>query len=190
MLKREDKKAAIEMSVGTIVTIVLSMTLLIGLLFFIGKIVSSGSGAIDSIDAQLQSQINKLISEGQGTKKIVVFPSSQEISLKKGDSPKGFGISISNRDSSPSTFSYNVVVKQGGVPTNCAITTQQAESYIILGKSEDGISLGSGDVLDPARIVKFDIPETAGLCTIRYTVEVSKNGQPGYASSTMDVTIK
>ena len=53
----KNRKAAMEMSVGTIVTIVLLMSVLILGIFLVQKVFRSGSNAIDSVDDEIQNQI-------------------------------------------------------------------------------------------------------------------------------------
>ena len=62
-MKEINSKGAMEMSVGTIVTIVLLMSVLVLGLFLVQRVFSSGTGAIDSIDSQVQNEIQKLFSE-------------------------------------------------------------------------------------------------------------------------------
>ena len=64
-MKKMNSKGAMEMSVGTIVTIVLLMSVLVLGLYFVQKIFASGSNAIDSVDSQVQSEINRLFSNGE-----------------------------------------------------------------------------------------------------------------------------
>ena len=61
--KRGNKKAALEMSVGTIVVIVLAVTLLVLGVIFVNRIFSSASGIIDLTDQQLRDEVQKLFSE-------------------------------------------------------------------------------------------------------------------------------
>src|SRR3990167_3393632 len=93
---RSSKRAAMEMSVGTMVTIVLLMIVLVLGIFFIQRIFSSGTNAIDTIDNEIQSQIQKLFAE-EG-RKVAIYPTSREIEVKRGDDPKGFAFSVKNND--------------------------------------------------------------------------------------------
>ena len=52
----KNKKAAMEMSMGTMVTIILLVVVLVLGIFFIQKIFSSGSNAIDTVDNQVQDR--------------------------------------------------------------------------------------------------------------------------------------
>ncbi len=172
-----------EMSMGTMVIIVLSMIVLVLGIFFIQKIFSTGTNAIDEIDAKIQSEINSLFA--QEGKKLVIYPKEREIKMNQGDSG-GFGFSIENKEMTDGIFTYVVSVQE--ITSTCQMTSTQAESLILLGKSGSR-TLASGAKLEDAILVKFNIPETAPLCSIRYIVEVEKDGD-FYASSEVDLVIK
>jgi len=177
------KKAAMEMSVGTIVTIVLLMTVLVLGIFFIQKIFGGGVNAIDSVNTEIENQINKLFSE-EG-KKLAVYPTSREIKVKKGDDPKGFAFSVKNKEVESADFSYEV--KADDVSKCGSLTEAQADNFLLGGSGS--FSLGPGNELDVPRLVKFDLPETAPPCTIIYLLEINK-GTEAYANADIFVTIK
>ena len=172
------------MSVGTMVTIVLLVIVLVLGIFFIQKIFKSGTSAIDTIDNEVQSQIEKLFAE-EG-RKLAVYPTSRQITVKKGDDPKGFAFSVRNQDVESSDFeyvTYSTDVSQCG----SSFSQEEANSYLLSGTGS--FSLGPGDALDLPRLVKFAIPETAPPCTIIYNLEISKNSE-AYSSADIFVTIK
>lgn len=188
-MKKTNSKGAMEMSVGTIVTIVLLMSVLVLGLFFVQRIFTSGSNAIDSIDSQVQSEINQLFSDGAN--KVAVFPTSRDISLKRGDSvPKGFAFSVYNDNNEPSSsFSYTINADD---VTDCGstMTKQIADSYVLGGTGT--FNLGPASILENARLVRFSVPESAPGCTIFYNLEVKRNGilYPTSGSTQILVTIK
>ena len=91
---KSSKRAQMEMSVGTMVTIVLLLIVLVLGIFFIQKIFKSGSNAIDTIDSQTQSELQKLFAN-EGAK-IAFYPTSRVVVVQRGDDPKGFAFSIRN----------------------------------------------------------------------------------------------
>ena len=182
-MKINSKRAAIEMSMGTMVIIVLSMIVLVLGIFFIQKIFSAGTNAIDGIDSKVQDEIDNLFA--QEGKKLVIYPKEREIRMKQGSSG-GFGFSIENKEMTSGIFTY--VVSVGEITSECQMTEEQAESLIILGKSGSR-TLTSGAKLEDAILVKFNIPETAPLCSIRYRIEVEKDGI-AYTGSDVDLVIK
>jgi len=179
----KSKKAAMEMSVGTIVTIVLLMTVLVLGIFFIQRIFSGGVNAIDSIETEIQNQINKLFSD-EG-KKLVVYPTSRDIKVKKGDDPKGFGFNVENKDVASAEFSFGI--RADDISDCGSLTEEQAENFLLPPSGE--FSLGPGNHLENYRIVKLNVPETAPPCTIIYVLDISKDAV-NYASADIFVTIK
>ena len=171
-----------EMSVGTMVTIVLLMVVLVLGIFFIQNIFKTGKTALDGIDAKIQTEIDGLFA--QEGKKLVVYPKEREIKMEQGRSG-GFGFSVENKDPTGGIFSYEV--SAGEVASNCQLTKEQANSLIILGRA-DSFTLASGNKLEDAIFVKFSLPETVPICTIRYNIEVEKDGQ-AYATNSMDLKI-
>jgi len=189
---RRNNKGAMEMSVGTIVTIVLLMSVLVLGIFFISKIFTSSNNAIDSIDSQVQTQINQLFSTE--SRDLVILPSSKSISLKLGQSGSGFAFSIKNDQADKKSHDFNYKVY--AVPTfdfkgKCgpSMTSQLANSYIVLSEGTEK-NLGYGQTLVSAELVQFDIPKTATPCTIPYKVEVTPDTQATTLSETVYVNIQ
>ena len=172
------------MSVGTMVTIVLLMVFLVLGIFFINKVSKLGLNAIDTIDSQVQSEIQKLFAE-EG-RKIALYPTSREIVLKKGDTPKGFAFSVRNTDVESADFSYTT---QASDVSKCGstFTKEDADSMLLGGTGT--FSLGPGDSLELPRLVKFSVPESSPPCTATYDLEISKDSVP-YTSADIFVTIK
>jgi len=173
MITRKNKRAAMEMSVGTIVTIVLLVSVLVLGLFLVQRIFGSGINAIDSIDTQIQNEINQLFSTGE-TSKIAVYPTSREVNVKKGDDPKGFAFSVYN-DAKESSSSFEYSIEADDV-SDCGSTFTKsiADSYL-LGKT-GSFELGPTSMLENARLVRLSVPESAISCTIFYNINVKRDG--------------
>jgi len=180
----KSKKGAMEMSVGTIVTIVLLMAVLILGIFLVQKIFKSGGNAIDEIDNEVQSQITQLFAK-EGNK-IAVYPTSRQITLKKGDDPKGFAFSVKNLDVEEAEFSYGIFADD---ISKCGSTFSEEKANNLLIGSLGSFSLGPGNSLDLPRLIKFQVPETTPPCTIIYNLEVDKDSV-SYTNAQIFVTIK
>jgi hypothetical protein len=181
MRKNWNRKAAMEMSVGTIVTIVLGVTLLVGGIFFVQKILTSAKGVVDLTDQQLRDEVNKLFSEEN---EITVYPSTRFIEIKQQDTD-GVGFGIKNLGTEVDTYSYSTTATPGA---NCpSLSGENALKWIIIGGSENGISVESGGSI--YRKILFEIPVGAPLCTVRYRIEVTS--QKGRSlDDAFDVKIK
>lgn len=168
MEMKSSKRAAMEMSVGTMVTIVLLMIVLVLGIFFIQRIFTSGTNAIDTIDNQVQSEIQKLFSREDA--KLAFYPTSRDVIVKRGDIPKGFAFSVRNNDVENAEFTFSTTATDA---SKCGSTfTEEDANEILLGDSGT-FSVGPGDISE-GRIVKFVVPESAPSCTIAYDLELKK----------------
>ena len=183
----KNKKAAMEMSVGTIVTIVLLMAVLVLGLVLIRSIFSSSTNAIDQIDTAVQDQINKLFAE-EG-KKLVVYPTSRQLTLRKGDDPKGFAFSIRNDDIMPHTYRYNIGVDPDFDTSRCGPSFQKihGDQWLLLNTGTQ--TLPEGSSMELPELVLFSVPDSAPPCTITYLLDLQRDQTP-YLQTRVFVTIK
>jgi len=187
-----NRSAAMEMSVGTIVTIVLLMGVLVLGVFLIQRIFTSAKGAIDLTDEQLKNEINKLFAEES---KISIYPGTKLVEIKQENTDQ-MGIGIRNLlpgTAGTSKFFYEVIISDPDLQQKCGITEQTASRWITTGRAENDIPIASGD-FSPQRVL-FEIPVGAPLCTIRYRVNVCLNkqcsgGGESYATDSFDIKIK
>lgn len=171
------------MSVGTMVTIVLLMIVLVLGIFFIQKIFATGTNAIDTIDNQVQSELQKLFSS-EGAR-LAFYPTSRDVVIKKGDTPRGFAFQVRNNDVEDATFMYETEATDAS-KCGTSFTKEDANDMLLGGIGE--IDVGRGEVSEGI-IVKFIVPETAPPCTIAYNFKVSKDGS-SYSGLNFFLTIK
>ena len=177
----KNKKAAMEMSMGTIVTIVLVVVTLVLALVLIRSIFSSGTNAVSSINSAIEDQINQLFASSETTD-VVIAPASQTIDIKRGDSPKGFAFSVKNWETSGQVSFHYSIAPSPDASTQCP--GGDAASYIFAGSGD--FTLGPSTKLDAPLLVRFSIPKSAPVCTITYVLKVEETGGPGM--STTDTT--
>lgn len=178
----KNKHAAMEMSVGTIVTIVLLMAVLVLGLVLVRTIFKSSTENINVIDQKVKDQINKLFSEDD-LKQIIIYPSNY-IQLNKGKSA-GFGLSIRNTESSGDTFSYTISAQS----SSCGMSNTAADALISLGKTGSGLKIAPGTIMQDPIYVRFDIPDNAPPCQVRYNVNINKGGVTYGGTVQVDVEI-
>ncbi len=182
----KQKHGAMEMSVGTIVTIVLLMSVLVLGIFLVQRIFGTARGAIDMTEQQLYDEINKLYSSDEG-QRVVIYPQTRSLTIKKGQSD-AFGWGLYNDHPDEESFSSKVSVTEIG--TACTMTKIQAENLISLGKSQDDIRVASASSLTHSKKIIFNIPDTAKICQMTYTLEVADRRGDIYDSVDLFVTIK
>ena len=183
-MKMKSKRAAMEMSVGTMVTIVLLMIVLVLGIFFIQKIFKVATGAVDLTEQQLRDQLQKTWSiEG---KRISIYPETRYVEIRQ-ESTDGIGFGIRNLLSGQggtSEFSYNVAVSDSDIETKCGVDAEDAEAWIVTGRAEENIPIPSGDFAVQKTL--FEIPVGSPLCTIRFRIYVNDGD---YTSDFFDMKI-
>lgn len=174
----KNKKGALELSIGTIVVLVIGMSMLILGLVLVRTIFTGAKYNVDSLNENVKSEINKLFTDNGG--RVLVYLNNNEVDIKKGSS---FGIAFAVRNDvegevQPGKFVYET--KASSVQKGCALTLEQANSYIILN-GEGSFELSPG--VEPyTKIIKARPSDSAPLCQITYDINVKKDGQT-YAST-------
>jgi hypothetical protein len=167
------KKAALELSVGTIVIIVIAMSMLILGLVLVRNIFTGSIHNVDLLNQKVKGEIEKLfVEEG---KKVAVYLPKSEAQVKKGDSfGVAFGVkNTAQGEATAARFSYSV--KASDVQRGCQLSLQQADTYVTLGGTRSfDLSPGSSEY----NLVKIQPPESAPLCEIFYDIIVTTDGQP------------
>lgn len=163
----KQKQGAIEMSIGTIVTIVLSVSFLILGIFLIKQISNISTNVVDQTDAQLRTELDKLFSE---TSRVVILPQTTTIPIKQ-EEANGVVIGIKNLQTGTNagtSFSYNVAAEE---VTDCGVSKTVAESWIATGKTGSNIQIPIGE--SSIGKVIFRIPTGSPLCLATYRVTVN-----------------
>ncbi|MAH47539.1 hypothetical protein CMI37_17090 [Candidatus Pacearchaeota archaeon] len=180
------KRGAIELSIGTIVIIVLAMSMLILGLVLIRSIFSGAKYNVDEMNDKVKDEISKLFVED---KKAVVYLPNRLAEIEQGEQ-WGVGFAIQNVLSTQK-FSWKVEVDDSGIREKCGVTELQAEKWITTGR-EGSVDIASGDkYMDIAR---FNIPEGAvndvASCIVRYHLIIEKEDRTNYVTESFDVDVK
>ncbi|MEK6913150.1 MAG: hypothetical protein AABW47_00575 [Nanoarchaeota archaeon] len=175
-MRSDNSRGQMEMSVGTIVTIVLLVTLLILGVVLIKNIFTVAKGTVDLTEQQMRNEINKLFADD---KEVVIFPGTRLVEIKQGTSD-GVLLGIKNLGNDKDEYSYSTRAEIG---KNCpsSFTEQKAMDLIILGETGDKIILESGG--DTYKRISFEIPVSTPLCTIGYSVAVTSQNERNFDES-------
>jgi len=190
MQNKINKRGAIELSIGTMVVIVLAMAMLILGLVLVRNIFSGATSSVDTINDNVKAQINQLFNDNN--QKVAILLPGNSVSITKGQS---FGVAFGVKDittgsSAQDTFHYDI--EHASVATNCqgpnGMTEQQALSYIYLAKSGD-FTISPGDTA--TQIFKIKPADNAPLCEVAYSLVVRTGGPSGpvYDTQQFFVTI-
>jgi len=181
---RSNKKGAIELSIGTIVIIVLAMSMLILGMVLVKNIFSGSSQNVLQMNDKVRDQINKLFVED---KKTVVYLPNQIAEIKQNeDWGVAFGVkNLAKGTADTASLSYTVEVSDPDVLAKCGMTDRDIEGWIKTGRADE-MTLSPGESY--AGIVRFFIPENSPLCTVRFHIEVLKDRAP-YATDFFDIEV-
>jgi len=182
-----NKKAALELSIGTIVILVIAMAMLIGGLVFIRQIWDTSTNAISSIDKGVEDEINKLFSDSDA--KISIYPSSRKIEIKQRTLGDGFAFSVRNVDLNDKEFTYTIEVDSNfDIQEKCRINEQEANSWLDIDSGSFILPRSSQMERADIPLVTYTIPENAPACTVPYRIVV--NDEVGiYTSGKIFLTI-
>lgn len=185
-MKKRGKKAALELSIGTIVVLVLAMAMLIMGLILVRTIFTGATGAIDRINDEVMKGIDDMFSDTDA--KIAVYPSSRKIEIKQRTQGKGFAFSVRNLELEEKDFNYIIGVDENfDIQEKCRINADEADSW--LDVDSGSFPLSRSAKLDMPELVTFTIPENAPSCTIPYRVIVSDETGV-YASGSVRLVVK
>mgnify|MGYP001590121274 CR=1 FL=1 len=175
-----NKRGALELSIGTVVVVVIAMTMLVLGLVLVRTIFRGTTESVDSINEQVKKQINDLFS--QENKKITVSLGSQHTaSVRQGTD--NFGIVIGFSPTNPADWGtdntgckYDISAQTFADTTvseaNCMATLNNNEAnalkWILTGDSSvqfDEIDTGAGYSL-----IKMNIPLNVPPCRQRFYI--------------------
>ena len=178
MILAKDKKQIFFLALFVLIILIV----IVGKFFIAPICCSIKTNAVDTIDSQVQSELQKLSYENA---KVVFYPTSRDVSVKKGDDPKGFAFSISNNDVEEAAFSF---VTEATDASKCGSTFDEEDANSMLLGGSGTVNIGPGDVSE-GRLVNFVVPESAPKCTVEYTLTVDK-GSVAYGELNFFLIIK
>lgn len=186
---KQNKKAAMEMSVGTVVTIVLLMSVMVLGLVLIRNIFSAGEDITKSIENKALDEVDKIFENGET--RIGFVPSNGQKDLKRGSTKDGFRFFVYNEKMETQDFIYEIYVSDSfDAERICGkgFTTKEAESWL-RNKGEKIESVRKQSRNEYPELVGFVIPKDAPKCTIPYTVTVKDGSGNSYSTAKFHVTI-
>ena len=184
-IKRKNKKAALELSIGTIVILVLAMSMLILGLILIRAIFTGAKYNVETMNKKVEAEINKLFVEDQ---RAVLYLPNRIAEVKQGDEfGLGFGI---NNVIATQKFRWQVTVADDNIRRKCGVSEREAEAWITTGGT-GSVEVASGQKYTD--IVRFNIPEGSvsdiSTCIIRYKLEIKKEDGTPFTTEPFDIDI-
>jgi hypothetical protein len=158
------KRGAIDLSMSTIVIVIIGVVVLALGIGLISKMSCNISRGIDSLNEASKEQIFDMFTQDQ---KLVVKEIKNEV--HKGlNYNVGFGI----RDNEGSSAKYSYVVEADDLG-QCDFTGEIANNFIVLGKSQEDVQFSE----KYAGLITFSIPVETKNCILSYKITVNKDNQ-------------
>lgn len=163
----KNKKAGFEMSMTTIVVIVIAVVLLVLGLVFVRQIFGTATKSVSQVDLQVRNQLQKML--GEEGKDITIY--SKEVSVKPGtDFTIAFG-ATNPAGGSISSLKYKVATTPGR--EDCVAKNGNIDSWFIIPpaiNSQQSFSFDSYETAAAYGDLVMSIPKEAILCTQRISV--------------------
>jgi len=166
------KKGAMELSLSTIVTIVL-LVIMLGVGIYIITLIRGGATeAIDSINDNVIKAIEDAFVDEDKT--IAIYPTTRTIRIGQGDTGRGFAFSVKNKDIKSHSYTWEVKVDENyDIEEECGIGMADANFWIV--QDTGSFKLASSQTIELPILVKYDIPESAPNCQIPYLLEINQD---------------
>lgn len=178
--KKVNKRAAVELSVGTIVIIVLAMTMLILGLVLVRSIMCGAINLTGEVNKNIRSEINKLFESTAG-EVVCIGSGDKAVTLTPGRDQNIIYCSI--RADVAKKYTITLQPEIGGT-----IPKETVNSWIS-GKKVWSEIVAPGDEL-PKKVLRLNIPETAQEGTITMTLQVEKEGEGLISTQELDFVVK
>jgi hypothetical protein len=160
----QNKRGAIDLSIGTVVIVVIAVMVLIIGISIVSKL---GCSAIRGIDTLNDATVNEIYDKFSDGSKIVVKEPKNEI--RKGVD-YNIALGIQDSESRQSSYSYSIEASDLGT---CKFSKEVADSFIILGRTSENFGIDEKVAL----MVVFSIPTTTENCVLKYKISATKDNE-------------
>ncbi|MEK6844252.1 MAG: hypothetical protein AABX83_02380 [Nanoarchaeota archaeon] len=162
----QNKKGAVELSIGTIVIIVLAMSMLILGLILIKGIFKGATDNVEEINEKVKEEIKNLFVD-ENERAILKLTDGTAVVEQGSEFGVAFGIKNTERGVTGSqTFNYATILDDPKIKENCGVSKEVAENWIKFGSGSMSAQAGEID----AERVKVIIPEDSPLCETKYRI--------------------
>ncbi len=164
---KSEKRGAFEMSITTIVILVIAMTLLVLGLVFVRQIFGTATKSVDTIDDQTQNELMNLFGES-GSDIIVKLGSQQTAKVKQGTENFGFMFAVSPEDPSIVNSCKYSLEKGTGDCKN-----PDPAKWFVGGKLPSGASFNKISEGVASALVKLSVPSNQAPCQQLFNIKVT-----------------
>lgn len=169
---RRSKSGAIELSMSTIVIVVLAMALLIGGIVLVRNILSGANEVVSLANENVLKEINSLFSEGSDI--VVKLGSSKTAKVRADGEPAGVVFAASTIDGDGDTRDMKYILSlDSAARENCLTELGEPETKLLFDqKFEEEIKFIQSNMGIAATQIIVQVPEGTKLCSQKVLIEV------------------
>ena len=170
----KNKKAAMEMSVGTMVTIVLLMIVLVLGVVLIQKIFSGATESVSTINDKVKGEISGLFTDEKSSV-VVLLDSSKVAKVNAGEKDFGVAIGAETPDGTATSrerLQYQIKLDNSEANSCSKLLGEATVSSFIHQKTNTWLNFDQFEGRDSFAIVLFDIPEATQKCSQKVLLDV------------------
>ncbi|MAG38385.1 hypothetical protein CMI45_03300 [Candidatus Pacearchaeota archaeon] len=171
---KTNKKAAIEMSIGTIVVIVIAMSMLILGLVLVKNIFQTSTESVDILSDKVKNEIGSLFTDEKADV-VIRLGSDRTVKVKPGSDTIGVGVGARTLDgatASPGRLKYRLTLQEPA-KENCAQKLGLTKANdLFLTATDTFIEFDELSGSNAFAIVQLKIPKGTAICTQKVLVDV------------------
>ena len=170
-----NKKAAIELSISTVVIIVIAMSMLILGLVLVKQIFTSASESVDILDSKVKDSLSNLL--GNEKSDVVIKLGTDQTARVKADS-NSFGVAIGARTKdgaaidNPARLKFQLTLDDSSDKNCLKILGKSSTKALFITKLEDYLQFDEFQGSNAFSRVQIKIPKGTAVCTQKIFVDV------------------
>ncbi len=183
----QEKRAAMELSIGTIVVVVIAVTMLILGLVLVRTIMCSAIGLTGEINDKVRSEIGKLF-QTTGGEVVCIGSAGEPVTLIPG---KLNIIYCAVNAEQARDYTFTASVERCTISGTNDDNTAECQNWVVggAGGATTSYSIGTTDQL-PKKILRIDIPKEAGEQNMEVRVSVFRDGLTLPMEQSLDFSIR
>lgn len=173
MISIKNRKAAIELSISTIVVIVIAMAMLILGLTLVRTIFNSATASVNALDTNTQKEISKVFASEEDQNVLVRLGADSTASIKPNTPDFSIAIAARTPDGSPAardTLQYKLSIGDGNC--NTLLGGDQAFKNFFATPFDKSNNFDAYDGSNVFANVVLSVPKGTPVCTQKVNVDV------------------
>ncbi len=185
----KNKKAAIELSIGTVVIIVLAMSMLILGLVLVQKIFFGATDSVDTLNDKVKAEITNLFTK-EDSKIGIKLGADKTAKIKQGSTNFGIGVGARTNNGNPVSqmqLQYKLELTNPN-NQNCRNFQDYIKFHTFSGSSTGYQSFEDAEADKGFVVLRFDIPEAVGECAQRIKITTRDvDGEIAFSSFSVQI---